>query len=207
MAASYDPLERLTAELARLPGIGTRSAARLALYIVRSAKGIGSVAAASLGRDLAAALIDAVTTVRLCQECQNLASEEMCGICGDARRDRVTLCVVEDVADLRAIEATGAFAGLYHVLHGTLAPLDGVGPRELGLDRLVGRVRERDIREIIVATGTDVEGDTTALYLRRLLEPFGARLTRLASGVPLGGELEFIDHATLGRALEERRPL
>jgi len=204
---AVDPLERLTAELSRLPGVGQRSAARLALYVVRCAQGVGPAAARTLGEDLAAALREAVTEVGLCPACQNLSNGGLCAICDDPRRDRQALCVVESLADLRAIEETGAFRGLYHVLHGTLAPLDGVGPRELGFDRLTARLVDGGVREVIVATGTDVEGDATALYLRRVLAPLGVTLSRLASGVPLGGELEYIDQATLGRALNERRPL
>lgn len=203
---SRDPLERLTAELGRLPGIGPRSAARLALYLVRSAQGMGAAGATSLGRDLSAAITEAIASVGLCRRCQNLSAGELCHLCTDSRRDQAILCVVEDIADLRAIEATSVFSGGYHVLHGVLAPLDGVGPRELGLDRLVERVRSEAVREVILATGTDVEGDATALYLQRLLAPLAVHLTRPASGVPLGGELEFVDHATLGRALAERRP-
>ena len=202
-----DPLDRLTNELARLPGIGRRTAARLALYIVRSAHGAGPMGAETLGRDLAVALEEAVTQIGLCASCQNLSTEVECGICASPSRRHDLLCVVEGVADLRAIEATGGFDGLYHVLHGALAPLDGIGPDELGLDRLERRVLDLGVEEIIVATNADVEGDATALYLGRLLGRHGVRVTRLASGVPLGGEIEYLDQATLGRALRDRRPL
>ncbi len=199
-----DPLERLILELGRLPGIGERSATRLAFYILKtSQKDVATQS--SLAHDLARALTSAVEHIRLCSECKNLCANERCGICLDARRDHALLCVVEGVPDLRALEASGAFRGVYHVLHGALSPLDGVGPEELKLDELVARVRRSGFAEVVLATNADVEGDATALYLARLLKPLGVKLTRLASGIPLGGELEYIDQATLGRALVNRR--
>lgn len=197
-----DPIQRLILELARLPGVGERSAARLAYYIIKVSQGDGSL---NLAQDLSEALTRAVDSVRLCPECQNLTASERCAVCADSKRDGATLCVVENVSDLRALEASGAFRGRYHVLHGALAPLEGVGPDDLKIKELLRRVEVGGISEIILGTSADVEGDATALYLAKLLRPFGVKLTRLASGIPLGGELEFIDQGTLGRALAERR--
>lgn len=199
-----DPIQRLVLELARLPGIGERSAARLAYYIIRVSQGESTL---NLAQDLSSALTDAVESVRLCRQCQNLTTEELCSICRDTQRDRKTLCVVESVADLRALESSGAFRGLFHVLHGALAPLEGVGPDDLKIPELLRRLEAGGVEEVILGTSADVEGDATALYLAKLLKPFEVRLTRLASGIPLGGELEFIDQGTLGRALAERREL
>jgi recombination protein RecR len=201
---SVDPIQRLILELGRLPGVGERSAARLAFYIIKTSQRERQ-AGESLAHDLARALVDAVEQVGLCHSCQNLAAGETCSICKDPRRERQQLCVVENVQDLRAIEASGSFRGLYHVLHGALAPLDGIGPDDLKLGELSTRVRDQQVTEVILATNADVEGDATALYLARLLKPTGARLTRLASGIPLGGEIEYIDGATLSRALMQRR--
>ncbi len=196
-----DPVERLILELKRLPGLGERSATRLAFHIIHQSRQDGR---ASLAHDLAAALTAAAEKVGLCPECHNLSSSGRCALCQDARRDTTLLCVVESVQDLRAVESTGAYRGLYHVLHGALAPLDGVGPAELKLAGLSERVR-RGVSEVILATNADVDGDATALYLAQLLAPLSVRVTRLAAGIPLGGELEYIDRATLGRALSERR--
>lgn len=197
----HDPIQRLVLELARLPGIGERSAARLAFYIIKKSHGGGP----SMALDLAGALSQVADEIRLCEQCQNFCTAARCRFCSDSRRDLATLCVVEAVSDLRAIEESGAFRGRYHVLHGALAPLDGVGPTELRLDTIPERVSSEGFREVIIATNADVEGDSTALYLAKLLRPSGVRVTRLASGVPMGGELEYLDQATVGRALAERR--
>lgn len=202
-----DPIQRLVLELARLPGIGERTASRLAFFLLRDAHDRGARMSTSLARDLAEALTIAVESVGLCESCRNLCQGALCSVCRNPERDPTTVCVVEGVLDLRAIEATGVYRGLYHVLHGALAPLDGVGPEELGLDALVERVRGSHLREVIVATSTNVEGDATALYVTELLKPMGVVTSRLASGVPMGGEIEFLDQATLGRALTERRQL
>lgn len=196
----HDPITRLALELGRLPGIGERSAARLAYYVIKTSHGGGRT---SLAHDLAKALIECVDQARFCSLCQNLTTSEICGICSDPRRDKTTICVVEAVADLRAIEAGGSYRGVYHVLHGALSPLEGVGPDDLRLRELVARLG--GVQEIILATNANVEGDATALYIARLVKPQGIKVTRLASGIPMGGELEYVDQATLGRALEERR--
>jgi recombination protein RecR len=196
-----DPLRRLTKLLARLPGIGEKSALRLALAIVRS------------NEEYTAALARAITEVhqqlRLCAVCCDLAAAEVCPICADARRDPALICVVAQPQDRMAIERAGVFRGRYHVLHGVLDPLAGVGPSELKVAELLARLRSPDghssVTEVIVATSPNVEGDATALYLAKLLEPLGIAVSRIASGVAVGGELEYADMTTLHRALEDRR--
>jgi recombination protein RecR len=195
-----DPLRRLATLLARLPGIGEKTALRLALTIVRSE--------ASYVEALARALTDAHAQLRLCSTCCDLSARETCERCGDARRDRSTICVVSQPQDRMAIERTGAYAGHYHVLHGVLDPLAGIGPAELKIEALLRRLgSDTDVREVIVATSPNVEGDATALYLARLIAPLGVRVSRIASGVAVGGELEYADLTTLHRALEDRRVL
>lgn len=199
-----DPIQRLTAELARLPGIGEKTAQRLAFHILRSKQGYA--------RDLAAAIVDVVEKVRLCSVCCSLTEADPCAICSDGRRDDRVICVVENVPDLLAVERTREFRGRYHVLHGALSPLDGVGPDQLRVKELVRRLgtppegHDR-AEEVIVATNPDVEGEATALYLTRLLKPLGVRVTRIAQGVPMGGDLEYADQATLARALAGRLEL
>lgn len=199
---ALDPIARLIAELMRLPGIGERSGARLAYYIIRaSQKHTGQL----LARDLARALDAVVDTVGFCQKCQNLCATDVCGICANPRRDHQMVCVVEGVADLQALEQSGSYQGAYHVLHGALAPLDGVGPSELKCHELMSRLQQDNVRELILATNTNVEGDATALYIASIAAPLHLNITRLASGIPQGGELEYLDQATLGRAMQERR--
>lgn len=198
-----EPIQRLILELGRLPGVGERSAARLAYHIIKASQ--GRAGKPTLARDLAEALLEVEAQVGLCDTCQNLCAGARCRLCNDARRDATVLCVVESVADLRAVEQSGAHRGLYHVLHGALAPLDGVGPDDLKIKELLARLQDGTCQEVILATNANVEGDATALYLARLIKPLQVRVTRLASGVPLGGELEFLDQATLGRALADRR--
>lgn len=194
-------LDKLVTLLSRLPGIGERSATRLAFFII------------SEPRDYAQALATALTEVgdhvHLCADCHMIAETERCTICRDATRQRQTVCVVETVQDLLAFERTGAYRGLYHVLHGVLAPLKGVGPSQLKLDNLEARLMAEAVTEVIVATNTDVEGEATALYLAKRLGAScpGLALTRIATGVPMGGELEYIDQNTLSRALSGRQRL
>jgi recombination protein RecR len=194
-----DPLNRLVAALAKLPGIGEKTAQRLAFHILR--------APPELAAELGAALEEMKTKVRLCVRCFALTEAELCRFCTDTRREDRVLCVVEGIADLMAIERTREFKGRYHVLHGVLSPLDGTGPDQLRIRELVQRLEDGKVEELIVATNPDVEGEATALYLQRLLKPTGIRMTRLAQGLPMGGDLEFADQATLARALAGRREL
>ena len=206
--ASGDPLRRLTTLLSRLPGIGEKSALRLALAIVRSN--------ADYVRALAEAIESAATRMRQCSICRDLAADEVCEICRDPRRDGALICVVSQPQDRMAFERAGVFRGRYHVLHGVLDPLAGVGPNELEIDSLLARLggagqgeggEAKPVREVIVATSPNVEGDATALYLAKLLEPLGVSVSRIASGVAVGGELEYADMTTLHRALEDRRQI
>jgi recombination protein RecR len=194
------PIQRLVAELCKLPGIGEKSALRFAFHILRAEGGYAA--------SLAAAIQGVVDRVRLCSVCCSLTEEDPCLICRDGRREGSLVCVVEGVADLLAVERTREFRGRYHVLHGALSPLDGVGPEQLRVKELLARVsREGDPRvgEVILATNPDIEGEATALYLTRLLRPLGVRVTRIAQGIPMGGDLEYADQATLARALAARR--
>jgi recombination protein RecR len=201
---TVDPLQRLATLLARLPGIGEKSALRLALALVR--------ADPEYVRNLADAVGSVHHTLKLCRICCDLTPTDVCARCIDARRDHSTICVVAQPQDRMAIERAGVYRGLYHVLHGVLDPLGGIGPGDLRVDALLQRLRtpaadEVAVAEIIVATSPNVEGDATALYLSRLIAPLGVRVTRIASGVAVGGELEYADITTLHRALEDRRTL
>jgi recombination protein RecR len=197
--AVADPIARLVKELARLPGIGEKTAQRLAFHILKAGPGYAG--------DLAAAIAAVVRDVSLCSSCQTLTDRDPCGICSDPRRDARTLCVVEGVPDLVAIERTHEFRGRYHVLHGSLSPLDGVGPSDLKIRELLVRLETAPADEVVVATNPDVEGEATALYLMKLLKPLGIKVTRIAQGVPMGGDLEYADQVTLARALAGRREM
>jgi recombination protein RecR len=194
-----DPLNQLVARLARLPGIGEKTAQRLAFYILR--------APPEFARELAGAIAEVVDKVRLCTRCFALTESDLCSFCTDPRRDERTLCVVEGVPDLIAVERTREFKGRYHVLHGVLSPLEGIGPDQLKIKDLIARLHDGHVEEVIVATNPDVEGEATALYLTRLLKPMGIKVSRIAQGLPMGGDLEFADQATLARALSARREL
>lgn len=198
-AASDDPIQELVGLLARLPGVGERTAARLAFHVLGT------------DREYAAALGEAIARihdrVQRCETCGNYGAHARCAICTDPRRDSRMVCAVARVPDLVAIERSGSFRGRYHVLHGLLAPLDGVGPDELPLDALIRRVEDEGVEEVVVATPLSVEGEATALYLSQVLRQHGVRVSRIASGVPHGGELEFTDQVTLGRAFEGRRDI
>jgi recombination protein RecR len=197
-----DALNRLVAQLSKLPGIGEKTAQRLAFHVLRSPP--------DYARSLASALTEVVDKVRLCPRCFSLtdgAPDAPCGFCSDARRDDKVLCVVEGIADELAIERTREYRGRYHVLHGVLSPLEGVGPDQLRIRELLVRLESGAVEEVIVATNPDVEGEATALYLVRLLRPMGIKVTRLAQGIPMGGDLEYADQATLARALAARRDL
>jgi len=193
-----ESLKRLVGLLRQLPGVGEKTAQRLVLAILN--------AGPDFGLALADAVREVVERVRPCGVCGNLTEESPCGLCADPRRDRSLLCVVERVPDLLAIESSHEYRGLYHVLGGSLSPLDGVGPDELRVEALVARL-PGEVREVILATSASVEGEATALYLKRRLAALGLRLTRIASGIPVGGELEYVDRGTLGRALAGRREL
>jgi recombination protein RecR len=197
--AVADPIARLVKELAKLPGIGEKSAQRLAFHILK--------AGPAYAGDLAAAIAGVVRDVSLCSTCQTLTDQDPCPICKDERRDPRIVCVVEGVPDLLAIERTHEFRGRYHVLHGALSPLDGVGPADLKIRELLVRLEQAPVDEVVLATNPDVEGEATALYLTKLLKPTGIKVTRIAQGVPMGGDLEYADQVTLARALAGRREL
>ena len=192
-------LERLTEQFARLPGIGRKSAQRLAFYVL------------SLPEDevegFAEAISSAKKSVRCCTVCQNLTDRETCPVCSSDTRDKGVICVVSDPRDVAAIERSHEYKGTYHVLFGAISPMNHIGPEDLKLKELVARVAQGSVSEVIMATNPDTEGETTALYVARLLRPFGVKITRLAYGVPVGASLEFADDATLGRAMEGRREI
>ena len=196
----YAPsVARLVEELTRLPGIGPKTAQRLAFHLLKVPE--------EEARSLAEAIVEAREKVTFCRRCFNFAQGELCEFCADARRDPSLLCVVERPQDIVAVEKTGEFRGLYHVLGGAISPIDGIGPEELRIRELLRRVREDSVREAIIATNPRVEGEATALYLANLLKPLGVRVTRIASGLPVGGDLEYADEVTLGRALKGRQEL
>lgn len=197
--AVADPIARLVKELARLPGIGEKTAQRLAFHILKAGPGYAG--------ELAGAITGVVRDVHLCSTCQTLTDKDPCAICAAPDRDGRMICVVEAVPDLLAVERTHEFRGRYHVLHGALSPLDGVGPSDLKIRELLVRLEREPAEEIVVATNPDVEGEATALYLVKLLKPLGLKVTRIAQGVPMGGDLEYADQVTLARALAGRREL
>lgn len=191
------PLARLIQELAHLPGVGRKTAQRLALHLLQAPR--------QEAESLARAIVELRERVRLCAECFNLSETERCPICSDPRRDPSLVCVVEEPADLMSVERTGAWRGLYHVLGGALSPLRDRGPDDLHVRELVERVRRGPIGEVVLATNANVEGEATAVYLSRLIRPLGARVTRLAQGLPAGGALDYTDELTLRRAFDGRR--
>lgn len=193
------PLEALVEQFARLPGIGGKSAQRLAFYVLSLP--------AQEAQAFADAIVNAKKTVTFCPVCQNLTAGGLCPICASPKRDESLICVVADPRDVAAMERTREFTGRYHVLHGVISPMNHVGPDDLQIKSLVERVAGGGIQEVIMATNPDTEGEATAMYLGRLLKPFGVKVTRLAYGIPVGGHLEFADDATLMRALEGRREL
>ncbi len=199
MSLYVPALARLLEELERLPGIGPKSAQRIAFHILKADE-------ASAER-LADAVKEVKRSVRFCSRCFNFSEDELCEICSDPTRDPAAVCVVEEPRDVVAVERTGEFRGTYHVIQGVLSPIDGIGPDELRLRELVERVGAEDVEEVVVATNPNVEGETTALYISRLLKPLGVRVTRIASGLPVGGDLEYADEVTLGKALEARRDI
>jgi recombination protein RecR len=194
-------IHRLTDELARLPGVGSKTALRLVHHLLKSPK--------DDTRRLARALVDLADNVRKCEVCGNFSEHDLCEICSNPRRDRSVLCVVEEAYEVGAIERTGQFRGLFHVLGGRLSPLDGIGPEELNVASLLGRIGAAagEIREVIVATNASVEGEATSVYLEHEIRPLGPRVTRLARGIPVGSDLEYVDGTTIAQALAGRREM
>ena len=194
-----EPLERLIAELSRLPGVGPKTAQRLAFHLLR--------AEPERVQRLAETLTDLKARIGYCTDCFNIAEGPLCSICASPRRDRTLICVVEAPLDVLAIERTGEYRGMFHVLHGVLSPIDNVGPEEIHIPELLTRIRAGGVEEVIVATNPDIEGEATAAYLHRAIAPLGVRVTRPAHGLPFGGDLEYADEMTLARAMSGRRSL
>ena len=191
------PVAKLIEELNRLPGIGPKSAQRLAYHLLRATN--------EEARALADAIIDVKERIKLCTVCQNTTDVEPCLLCSDQARERTVICVVEEPLDILAIERTRAHHGLYHVLHGSISPMDGIGPEQLKVRELLERLRDGVVKEVIMATNPNLEGEATSMFVSRLLQPLGVRVTRLARGLPMGGDLEYADDLTLARALENRQ--
>ena len=198
-SATAPPLARLIDEFHKLPGIGPKSAQRLAYYLLR----MPPVEAQAL----AAAILEVKERVTLCSICQNVTEVDPCRVCTDDRRERSIICVVEEPLDILALERSQAYHGLYHVLHGAISPMDGIGPEDLKMSELLQRLRSDEVTEIILATNPNLEGEATAMYLTRLLKPLGVKVTRLARGLPVGGDLEYADDVTLARAMEGRQEM
>jgi recombination protein RecR len=194
-----EPVSRLIEELSKLPGIGPKSAARLTYYLLRIPE--------AEARALAEAIIAVKENTLFCDSCQNLTDSNPCTICASKERDHSIICVVKEPLDILALERTGQYKGLYHVLHGVLSPMDGIGPDDLKIKELLQRLKTGPVKEIILATNPNLEGEATAMYLQRLLSPFGIRLTRLARGLPVGGDLEYADEVTLTHAIEGRQEM
>lgn len=193
------PVAKLIDEFEKLPGIGHKTAERLAFHVLDMNE--------ADAESFADAVINAKKTVCTCRVCQNLSDSELCKICASPKRDNTTVCVVENPRDVIAMEKTHEYNGLYHVLHGALSPMDGVSPEDIKIKELVTRLGHENIKEIILATGTTVEGEATAMYIARLLRPFGIKVSRIAHGIPIGGDLEYSDEVTIARAIEGRREL
>ena len=196
---SAPSIQKLLDELERLPGIGPKSAQRIAYFILNSDK-------ASAMR-LSDAIAEVKDTVRFCSQCFNYAEEDLCEICANPKRSDAAICVVSEPRDIPPIERTGVFSGVYHVLGGAISPMEGIGPDELHISELMARLASTEIEEVVLATNPNIEGETTATYLARLIKPMGIKVTRPASGLPVGGDLEFADEVTLGRAMEARHEL
>ena len=197
MSVYAGPIQDLIDELGRLPGVGPKSAQRIAFYLVN----LPSEDALRL----ASAISEAKARVRFCSRCFNVSEQELCGVCADERRDPTVVCVVEEPRDIVAVEKTAQFKGRYHVLGGAISPIEGIGPDRLHIAELLARLEPEGVTEVILCTNPNIEGEATAMYLSRLLGPLGLRVTRIASGLPVGGDLEYADEVTLGRALEGRR--
>ena len=196
---TIEPVARLIEQFARLPGIGPKTAQRLTFFLLRSGD--------EVSEDLADAIRAMKESVRFCSICTNITDVEPCGVCSDQTRERTQVCIVEEPLDVLALERTRRFRGLYHVLHGALSPVEGIGPDDLKIRELLARLEREPIAEVILATNPNVEGESTAIYLSRLLRPLGVRVTQIARGLPVGGDLEYADEVTLSRALEGRREM
>jgi len=194
-----EPLARLIQEFKRLPGIGQKSAQRLAFHVLRTPR--------EDAQRLSQALLDVKDNLGICEVCNNISEGEMCNFCRDPHRDHSVICVIEEPHNILPIETTRQFNGLYHVLHGALSPLRGIGPEQLKIASLLERVQNGEVTELIVATNPTVEGEATAVYLSRLLKPLGLRVSRIAMGIPVGSDLEFADEVTMGKSLENRREM
>ncbi len=199
MERGIDPIARMAAQLSRLPGIGRKSAQRLAYYIAAQPE--------ETVRELADALLSGRMSVRMCSRCGNYTAEDPCALCDDPRRQHEVVCVVRDPRDVAAIERMREYKGGYHVLHGAISPMEGIGPEDIRIRELVARIGTEEIEEVILATNPDIEGEATASYIARVLKPLGVRVTRLAHGMPVGGDLEYVDEVTLNRAFEGRREM
>ncbi|MPN20019.1 Recombination protein RecR [bioreactor metagenome] len=193
------PIAKLIEAFTRLPGIGSKTAQRLAFYLLDMPQ--------KEAEELAHAIINAKRSVRYCEICSNITDSDKCNICSDSKRDESIICVVEDPRDVVAMEKTREFKGLYHVLHGAISPMDGIGPDDIRLKELLSRLRDGKIKEVILATNPNIEGEATAMYISKLIKPLGVKTTRIAHGVPVGGDLEYADEVTLMKALEGRREI
>lgn len=196
MALLSEPIARLVEEFSRLPGIGPKTASRLTYYLLRAPR--------DQARELAEALLDLKERTILCAQCFNVDTKSPCATCSDPARDRSIICVVEEPLDLVAIERSGRYKGLYHVLHGAISPVEGIGPEDIRSKELLDRLQDGTVKEVLLATNPNMEGEATAMYLARLIRPLGIRVTRLARGLPVGGDLEYADEITLARALDGR---
>jgi recombination protein RecR len=194
-----EPLARLIQELKRLPGIGQKSAQRIAFHVLRAPN--------EAAQQLAQALVDVKNKLGICGVCNNISDGDLCSFCSDPHRDREVICVVEEPHNVLPIETTRQFEGVYHVLHGSISPLRGIGPEQLRIKGLLERIQDGAIREIILATNPTIEGEATAVYLSRLLKPLGVKVTRIAMGIPVGSDLEFADEVTMSKSLENRREM
>lgn len=193
------PIAKLIEAFTRLPGIGSKTAQRLAFHLLDMPQ--------KEAEELAYAIINAKRSVRYCEICSNITDSDRCNICSDAKRDENLICVVEDPRDVVAMEKTREFKGRYHVLHGAISPMDGIGPDDIGLKELLARLKGGNIKEVILATNPNIEGEATAMYISKLIKPLGVKTTRIAHGVPVGGDLEYADEVTLMKALEGRREI
>jgi len=198
---SYYPasIQNLIKNIAKLPGIGEKTAERLALHLLRGSR--------QEAEQLANSILNIKDKVRLCSRCFALSDDDLCGLCGDPARDATYVCVVEQPADMVAVEKSGAFRGLYHILSGALSPMNGIGPEDIRIRELIARIERDQVTEVVLATGTNVEGEATASYIAQILEKYHVKVSRIASGVPMGGDLKYVDQVTLKRALETRHAL